>query len=61
MPSDYREGVVETGLPDGRKLRLRIGKEDAEHARKLAAMDGVTILERPEEIYEVFEECYGKR
>ncbi len=61
MPSDYREGVVETELPDGRKLRMRIRKEDVEHVRKLAAMDGVTILEKPEEIYEVFEKHYGKR
>ncbi len=59
MPSDYREGVVTTTLPDGREMKLRIRKEDVEHVRKLAEMDGVTILETPEEIKEVFNKHFG--
>jgi archaeoflavoprotein AfpA len=59
MPSDYREGVVETELPDGRKMRLRIRKEDAEHVQRLSKMDGVFILEKPEEIFGVFEKHFG--
>ncbi|MET1123744.1 MAG: archaeoflavoprotein AfpA [Archaeoglobaceae archaeon] len=59
MPSDYREGEVVTKLPDGRELKLRVRKEDAENVRKLAAMDGVTILEKPEEIFDVFRKHFG--
>ncbi len=59
MPSDYKEGEVVTKLPDGRDLRLRVRKQDVEHVRRLAAMDGVHILEKPEDIYRVFEEHFG--
>ncbi len=58
MPSDYREGVVVTKLPDGRDLKLRIRKEDAEHVEKLSRMDGVYILEKPEDIPLVFEKHF---
>lgn len=61
MPSDYREGIVETELPDGRKMRLRIRKEDVEHVERLSRMDGVFILEKPEDIIVVFEKHFGKR
>ncbi len=54
MPSDYKEGVIVTKLPSGRDLKLRIRKEDADHARKLAGMEGVFILEEPQEIQQVF-------
>jgi archaeoflavoprotein AfpA len=59
MPSDYKEGVVVTKLPDGREMKLRIRAEDVEHVKKLARMDGVFILEIPEEIYDVFEKHFG--
>ena len=52
MPSDYEEGEVVTELPDGKKLRLRIRREDVEHVEKLRAIDGIHILERPEDIEE---------
>jgi len=58
MPSDYREGVIVTKLPNGRDLKLRIRKEDVEHVKKLAGMDDVLILEKPEEIYQVFKEHF---
>lgn len=54
MPSDYREGVIVTKLPNGRDLKLKIRKEDVEHVKKLAGMDDVFILEKPEEIHQVF-------
>ncbi|RLI73746.1 archaeoflavoprotein AfpA [Archaeoglobales archaeon] len=59
MPSDYEEGVVVTKLPDGKDLKLRIRKEDVEHVKKLSKMDDVYILEKPEDIYEVFEKHFG--
>ncbi|MDF2955181.1 MAG: Archaeal flavoprotein [Candidatus Alkanophagales archaeon MCA70_species_2] len=58
MPSDYQEGTIITKLPDGRDLRLRIRKEDVEHVRKLAGMDGVFILEKPKDILKVFEKHF---
>jgi len=58
MPSDYEEGMVVTKLPDGRDLKLRIRKEDVEHVKKLAGMDEVFILEKPEEIYQVFKKHF---
>ncbi len=54
MPSDYKEGEVITKLPDGRDLRLRVRKEDVEHVKRLSTMDGVFILEKPEDIPQVF-------
>lgn len=54
MPCDYREGATVTKLPDGRDLRLRVRKEDAENVRRLAAMEGVFPFEKPEEIHGIF-------
>lgn len=58
MPSDYKEGIIVTKLPNGRDLRLRIRKEDVEHVKKLAGMDDVLILEKPEEIHRIFEKHF---
>jgi len=58
MPSDYKEGVVVTKLPDGRDLKLRVRKEDVEHVRKLASMGDVFILEKPEDIFDVFKKHF---
>jgi archaeoflavoprotein AfpA len=58
MPSDYKEGIIDTKLPNGRDLRLRIRKEDVEHVKKLAGMDDVLILEQPEEIHRIFKKHF---
>jgi len=58
MPSDYKEGIIVTKLPDGRNLKLRIRKEDADHVKKLADTDCVFILKKPKEIYQVFEKHF---
>jgi len=58
MPSDYEEGMIVTKLPNGRDLKLRIRKEDVEHVKKLAQMDDVFILEKPEEIHQVFKKHF---
>jgi len=60
MPSDLREGTVTTKLPNGRNLKLRVRKEDVENVRKLALTDGISILESPEDIIEVFEKHFGE-
>ncbi|MBM4240816.1 MAG: archaeoflavoprotein AfpA [Euryarchaeota archaeon] len=56
MPSDYKEGVVVTKLPNGKDLKLTIRKEDVEHVEKLANMENTFVLEDPEEICGIFEE-----
>jgi archaeoflavoprotein AfpA len=59
MPSDYREGITTTSLPDGRDYRLRIRKEDTENVEKLANMRDVFILERPEDLHQVFKKHFA--
>ncbi len=59
MPSDYEEGMIVTKLPDGRDMKLRIRKEDVEHVMKLAGMDDVYVLEKPEEIHQVFKKHFN--
>jgi flavoprotein len=54
MPSDFREGITITKLPDGQTLKLRIRREDAENVKKLAAMQDVFMLEKPADINQVF-------
>ena len=58
LPCDYKEGITVTQLPDGNEMKIRVRKEDVEHAKKLAAMDGVFVLEKPEEIRQVFQKHF---
>jgi archaeoflavoprotein AfpA len=58
MPCDYKEGVTTTQLPDGSEMRIQVRKEDVENTKKLAAMDGLVILEKPEEIDDVFQKHF---
>jgi archaeoflavoprotein AfpA len=55
LPTDYRAGDVETKLPGGRMLKIRVRKEDVAHVEKLREMDGVYVIENPDEIPAVFE------
>lgn len=61
MPSDYKEGTVVTRLPDGKDLKLRVRKEDAENARKLSRMENVFVLEKPEDICGVFKKHFRQK
>jgi len=61
MPSDYKEGTVITKLPDGKDLKLRVRKEDAENTRKLSLMENVFVLEKPEDIREVFKKHFRQK
>jgi archaeoflavoprotein AfpA len=54
VPSDYEEKTVSTLLPNGKQMKLRIRKEDAENTRKLEHMDGMTVLDSPQKIPEIF-------
>ena len=61
MPSDYKEGTVVTRLPNGKDLRLRVRKEDAENTRKLSLMENVFVLEKPEDIRKVFKKHFSQK
>ena len=50
LPVDFREGVITTTLPNGKPLKLRVRKEDADNVRKLEKMEGFYVFENPEEI-----------
>ncbi|MFH0897714.1 MAG: archaeoflavoprotein AfpA [Candidatus Bathyarchaeota archaeon] len=58
LPTDYREGLTVTKLPDGRELKLRIRKEDAANVKKLARMDDMHIIVRTEDIHQVFKKYF---
>ncbi len=60
LPTDYKEGVVETIIPNGKTIKIRVRKEEAEQTRKLEQMDGVHVLESPEKIRAVFSERFSK-
>ena len=60
MPVDFREGETTTTLPSGKKLRLRVRKEDAENVAKLGSMEGIHTFEFPDMIPAIFEEHVKK-
>jgi archaeoflavoprotein AfpA len=60
MPVDYREGETTTTLPGGKKLRLRVRREDAENVAKLGSMEGIHIFESPDMIPAILEEHLKK-
>ena len=49
-PTDYKEGVVYTKLPNGKEMKLRVRKEEVEHVKKLESMEDVFVLESPQKI-----------
>jgi archaeoflavoprotein AfpA len=58
MPTDFREGETVTILPNGKTMRLRVRKEDVLNVRKLDEMDGISVLESPEQIKEVIKNIF---
>ena len=59
VPCDYKIGIMSTQLPDGSNMKIRVRKEDVQHTQKLAAMDGIYVIEEPEDIREVFKKHFG--
>ena len=54
LPTDYKESVVFTKLPNGKEMKLRVRKEDADQVRKLEVMEDVHVLESPQKMHEFF-------
>ena len=60
LPTDYKEGIIETVIPNGKPIRIQVRKEEAEQARKLGQMSGVHVIDALEEIWTIFAEHYNK-
>ena len=58
VPVDYEEKTLITKLPNGKDMKLRVRKEDAEQVRKLERMEDMHVLENPEKIPEVFKKWF---
>jgi len=52
MPVDYKESIIYTKLPNGKDLKLRVRKEEAEQVRKLMATEDVRVFENPPKVKE---------
>src|SRR3989337_1884349 len=60
-PTDYKEGIVYTKLPNGKDMKLRVRKEEAEQVRKLEGMEDIHVLKVPHTISGVFEKLFRKQ
>ena len=47
MPVDYKESIVYTKLPNGKEMKLRVRKEEADQVRKLEQTEDVRVFENP--------------
>jgi archaeoflavoprotein AfpA len=54
MPTDYAESIVYTKLPNGKEMKLRVRKEEADQVRKLEKMENMHVLENPQKMKEFF-------
>jgi len=54
LPTDYKESTVYTKLPNGKEMKLRVRKEEADQVRKLESMEDVHVFENPEKMREGF-------
>lgn len=60
VPVDFEEKTLYTKLPNGKEMKLRIRKEDADNVRKLEQMDGMNVLDSPNKIPDVFKQWFGQ-
>ena len=54
MPVDYKESIVYTKLPNGKEMKLRVRKEEADQVRKLEQTEDVRVFENPGKVREGF-------
>ena len=54
MPVDYKESIVYTKLPNGKEMKLRVRKEEADQVRKLVQTEDVRVFENPAKVREGF-------
>jgi archaeoflavoprotein AfpA len=56
LPTDYKESVVYTKLPNGKEMKLRVRKEEADQVRKLEKTEDVHVLENLQKLQTAFTE-----
>jgi archaeoflavoprotein AfpA len=54
MPVDYKESIIFTKLPNGKEMKLRVRKEEAEQVRKLMQTEDVHVFENPQKVQEAY-------
>ncbi len=54
LPTDFKESIVYTKLPNGKEMKLRVRKEEADQVRKLENMEDVHVLENLQKMRETF-------
>jgi len=54
MPVDYKESIINTKLPNGKDMKLRVRKEEAAQVRQLEATEDVRVFENPAQVAEGF-------
>ncbi len=54
LPTDFKESIVYTKLPNGKEMKLRVRKEEADQVRKLESMEDVHVLENLQKMREVY-------
>jgi archaeoflavoprotein AfpA len=60
VPVDFEEKTLVTKLPNGKDMKLRVRKEDAENVRKLERMEDVHVLSEPAKIIDAFKDWFAK-
>jgi archaeoflavoprotein AfpA len=60
VPVDYEEKTLITKLPNGKNMKLRVRKEDAENVRRLERMEDMHVLSDPQSIFGIFREWFTK-
>ena len=54
MPVDYKESIISTKLPNGKEMKIRVRKEEADQVRKLEQTEDVRVFENPQKVREGF-------
>jgi archaeoflavoprotein AfpA len=54
LPTDYKESIVYTKLPNGKEMKLRVRKEEADQVRKLESMEDVHVLGSLQKLKETY-------
>ena len=58
VPTDFKEGIVSTTLPNGKEMKLRVRKEEVDQVKILRQMEDMNVLEGPQEIRKLFKKLF---
>ena len=58
VPTDFKEGIVSTTLPNGKEMKLRVRKEEVDQVKILRQMEDMHVLEGPQEIRKLFKKLF---